>query len=292
VLEVRAVLDQLTVAGHQNADNLLKRFVHLLAPNTALGGISMQLLPTVDFASWYAAAVGSMGASQGSGDLDFPMDSRERVAMQLQLLRHVADDEQGIRGFGYMFLSGNYDDRARGFAVQIVVSFFNDWVRIITPVLQDEEAAAAAPPDPAPTEAAPNRRAGLAPYVNPDRISELRSLRGAGFDFTKLTQMCEELNRCWEHRCYLAVGMLARSLLNHVAPVFGVRTFAEVASNVAGTKSFKESTTYLENGARKIADASLHNPIRAKEALPSPTQVDFSRELDVVLEEIVRKLKN
>ena len=90
VLELRGVLDQLMVSGHQNADNLLKRFVHLVAPDTSLGALSAQLLPAVDFPTWYAASVGTMGASQGSGDLDFPIETRERVAMQLELLREVA----------------------------------------------------------------------------------------------------------------------------------------------------------------------------------------------------------
>ena len=76
-----------------------------------------------------------------------------------------------------------------------------------------------------------------------------------------------------------------------ILPVFGVQTFAEVANNVSGTKSFKDSASYLENGARKIADFDLHNLMRPKEALPSPQQADFSREIDVVLEEIVRRLK-
>jgi len=47
---------------------------------------------------------------------------------------------------------------------------------------------------------------------------------------------------------------------------------------------------HLENSARRIADAHLHTQIRARETLPTATQVNFSNDLDVLLAEIVRIL--
>jgi len=49
--------------------------------------------------------------------------------------------------------------------------------------------------------------------------------------------------------------------------------------------------THLDKSSRKIADAFLHTHIRNKEVLPNKTQVNFSRDLDVLLGEIVRILK-
>jgi hypothetical protein len=49
--------------------------------------------------------------------------------------------------------------------------------------------------------------------------------------------------------------MLTRAILDHVPPVFGVNTFAEVAINHGG-RSLKEAMSHLENGSRKIADLS------------------------------------
>ena len=83
--------------------------------------------------------------------------------------------------------------------------------------------------------------------------------------------------------------MLIRGVLDHVPPVFGKRTFAEVANNV-GEKSFKESMQHLEKGARKIGDLHLHTPIRAKETLPTAQQVAFGPEMDVLLAERIRIL--
>jgi hypothetical protein len=86
--------------------------------------------------------------------------------------------------------------------------------------------------------------------------------------------------------------MLGRSLLNHVPPIFGFTSFNEVENNYAGAgKSFKNSIKDLNNTLRNIADRYLHNPIRNKESLPNENQVNFSQNLDVLLEEIYRILK-
>jgi hypothetical protein len=79
--------------------------------------------------------------------------------------------------------------------------------------------------------------------------------------------------------------------LDHVPPIFGCKSFAEVSNNYSGGKSFKESMKRLEDSSRKIADSYLHTQIRKSESLPNPTQVDFSNDLDVLLAEIARTNK-
>jgi hypothetical protein len=74
--------------------------------------------------------------------------------------------------------------------------------------------------------------------------------------------------------------------MDHVPPIFGATSFAEVANNYAGQKSFRELMLHLEKSARKIADAHLHGQIRSRETLPTATQVNFSNALDVLLAEI------
>jgi hypothetical protein len=131
---------------------------------------------------------------------------------------------------------------------------------------------------------------GVHRFVSEDRIAELRVLKPAAFDLRKLVRLCEELNVTYSEGALLATAMLTRSLLDHVPPLFGVTSFSQVASNYAGTRSFKEAMERLEKSARKIADAHLHLPVRAKETLPVPQQVNFAAEIDVLLAEIVRKL--
>jgi hypothetical protein len=127
-------------------------------------------------------------------------------------------------------------------------------------------------------------------YVNAERIKELKSIHSSSFDLTRLIETCNELNYAHKGNACLTVPLLVRSILDHVPPIFDLKTFKEVANNY-GTKSFKESMNNLENSSRKIADSYLHTPIRAKEALPNNTQVNFANDFDVLLQEIFRILK-
>jgi hypothetical protein len=128
-------------------------------------------------------------------------------------------------------------------------------------------------------------------FVHPTRLAELARLKSQSFDLSRLGRLSEELNITWRNGAYHATAMLVRAILDHVPPIFGVSSFAEVASNYAGSKSFKEAMAGLEVAARKIADAHLHTRIRKSETLPTSTQVNCSQQLDVLLAEIVRILK-
>ncbi|WP_341526745.1 hypothetical protein WKK05_30085 [Nostoc sp. UHCC 0302] len=127
-------------------------------------------------------------------------------------------------------------------------------------------------------------------YVNITRIQELKSISNTKFDLSKLIQYCEEINKCFDNDCLLSVVMLVRGIIDHIPPIFGKLTFNEVASNY-GSKSFKESMNHLNSSLRKIADSYLHTHIRNKEVLPNETQIDYSRDLDVLLGEVYRVLK-
>jgi hypothetical protein len=127
-------------------------------------------------------------------------------------------------------------------------------------------------------------------FVDEFRIADLRRANSPGYDLRKVLALCEELNQCYRSQCYHAVAGLTRALLDHVPPLFGMQSFAQVTNNYAGSKSFKECMQHLDSAARKIGDMHLHSKIRAQEALPSRTQVNFSNEVDVLLAEIVRIL--
>jgi hypothetical protein len=130
-----------------------------------------------------------------------------------------------------------------------------------------------------------------APYVAATRMQELRELRPTGFDLSRLIALCEELNAVSVVGAHHATAMLMRAVMDHVPPLFGVSSFAQVASNYGGSKSFKEAMHVLESAARKIGDAHLHTQIRARESLPAETQVNFAPQLDFLLAEVVRLLK-
>lgn len=128
-------------------------------------------------------------------------------------------------------------------------------------------------------------------FVSPTRIEELSALRPE-FDLTRLLQMLTELNRAYAAYSYLSCSVLVRAILDHVPPLFGFEKFDEVANNYAGGgKSFRESVQHLHKSSRKIADSALHQPIRRKESVPGKIQVEFRPDLDVLLGEIARVLR-
>jgi hypothetical protein len=128
-------------------------------------------------------------------------------------------------------------------------------------------------------------------YIHPDRIKQLKDISSDKFDLCKLLRFCEELNECHRANNFFAIILLTRALIDHIPPIFGVKTFNEVVSNYSGTRSFKENMDRLNTSCRKIADQHLHTPIRKSESLPTMTQVDFSNDIDVLLAEIHRILK-
>lgn len=137
----------------------------------------------------------------------------------------------------------------------------------------------------------PVSASGVKPYVDPVRMVSLQTIGNAQWDFTRLAELCREINVAAGNRCHMSTAMLLRTILNHVPPVLGYGTFAEVANNYGGPKSqksFKHSMQRLENSLRNIADMHLHGPIRSREDVPSAVQVDFAAELDVLLGEIIR----
>lgn len=124
-------------------------------------------------------------------------------------------------------------------------------------------------------------------FVNPARLDDLRAVKNSTYDCTRLILMCSELSDCASRGNAHAVIMLLRAIIDHVPPIFGQKSFREVANSYPGPRSFKDAMTNLENFSRKIADLYLHSQIRQSEPLPNMTQVNFSQALDLLLAEVV-----
>lgn len=139
-----------------------------------------------------------------------------------------------------------------------------------------------------------NQTKSLTSYISPLRLEELKSLKSKNFDLIKLIRLIEEVNENYSNKCFFATGALVRSIMDHIPPIFGMKNFDEVTNNYSPpgrSKSFKESMEHLNKSMRKISDKIVHSQITNSETLPNETQVDCRRDLDVLLEEIVRVLK-
>lgn len=128
-------------------------------------------------------------------------------------------------------------------------------------------------------------------YVDSSRLAELRAITSKEWDVSRLIRLVEELNIAHENDCHMTIAMLVRAVTDHAPPIFGCKTFNEVANNYSGAKSFRGSMQHLNLSLRNVADAHLHVQIRSSEVLPTGPQVDFRADLDVLLGEIVRVLK-
>jgi hypothetical protein len=129
------------------------------------------------------------------------------------------------------------------------------------------------------------------PYVSLTRLEELKSFKLDDYDLVKLIQLCTELNSALSQKSPISIALLVRAIIDHVPPLFGKKYFSEVANNSSIGKSFSESMKHLDKSLRNVADAHIHVQIRQNEVLPTFNQVDFRADLDVLLGEIVRLLK-
>lgn len=139
-------------------------------------------------------------------------------------------------------------------------------------------------------------RLGSKTFVDVERISELRLLVGSKPDPLRLVRLCEEININYAAECAMGVALLARTVINHVPPALGFKTFAEVANNYGGDpknqRTFKKIAQRLDEAQRSIADSIAHETMREVESLPTLTQIDFSQELDLLLGEVGRVLRS
>jgi hypothetical protein len=129
-------------------------------------------------------------------------------------------------------------------------------------------------------------------FIDESRIEELKSITNPNFDLKRLIRLCEEINISVKNDCFFATGALSRAIMDHIPPIFNHANFTQVASNygAAGT-SFTKSMKNLESSMRHISDSLLHRQIKQSESLPNLTQVNCSQDLDVLLAEICRILR-
>lgn len=129
-------------------------------------------------------------------------------------------------------------------------------------------------------------------YVDKTRIQELELIENNNYDLSKLIILCKELNHANNKDCFYSIALLVRTIINHIPPIFGVSKFTEVVNNYPGSKSFNKSMKHLNLSLRNIADEHLHSHVCKNVVLPNETQVNFRNDLDLLLGEVIKKLKS
>lgn len=270
----------------------LARLMAYLSEGTPLGEAMRGVLPQVDFDTWYQQAMATGGSMVGSGRLNWPVETGERVAVQYGILQAVTRGRNDVLHFGLVFFGKtNFHDLYQHFVDHIIRPFRRDLMYLLRAILAEEKTklSGSAPSN---TKASALTQGNAIPFIDQERLNALRNIHQntSTFDLSRLIRLCEELDSASRTDSFMAIAALTRAVLDHVPPIFGARSFREVIGSY-GSRSFKETMEYLDNTARKIADTYLHTPIRSREALPNRTQVHFSPSLDVLLGEVIRVLR-
>ena len=285
--EVRDRLEELTHASHQDIGLVMKQYFHPIRPESKVGSLLLETIPSTDFNEWFSEALSTRGGMVGSGQLNWPLDTDERVSLQYQLIQAIANEELDLSDVVHDFIydgpSSNINDCNYAFIIRVIVPFHNDLLRVLEPHIESSENNN--------DIAQRNTTGGQKIFVDLGRVKELSEISSDKYDLSKLLQLCKELNISYQNDCFLSIASLTRTLIDHVPPVFNFSNFTQVANNYEGTKSFKDSMKHLEKSARAIGDAHLHTQIRKSETLPNSAQINFTNDVDVLLAEILRLLK-
>ena len=111
--ELRGYAEDVANASYQNVKDAIKRFYYQLRPESPIGIVLSGLLPNVDFDAWYDRVKSTQGGMIGSAELSWPLDLSERVAMQLELIRRMANEEIDILEFVHTFTYRNVSMKMR-----------------------------------------------------------------------------------------------------------------------------------------------------------------------------------
>jgi hypothetical protein len=120
-------------------------------------------------------------------------------------------------------------------------------------------------------------------FVDSRLLKKLSELDSKQSNLKFLVPYCEELNRSFAVDNPVAVCLLLRSVMNNIPPVFGKKTFAEVAAHCRKQK--KSSLEKLEENLRNFADHAAHVGVGWS---PNMAEVaTYKGNFDALLEEII-----
>lgn len=131
---------------------------------------------------------------------------------------------------------------------------------------------------------------GRTAYIDKNTLLRLSRIESTEFDLSRLISFCNELDDNYSLENFHSCAMLLRAILDHVPPIFGKTSFADVCAQ-HGNKSFKDIMRPLNETAKKIGDDYLHTQISKKVLAVTKTQVSFQANLDTLLNEVAAILE-
>ncbi len=81
-----------------NRQNTITRFSHLLHSEQPIGVLLQTLTSQVDFDAWYQETSSPKFGMAPAARLEWPADTKQRVALQAELIRRIADQKIDLAG--------------------------------------------------------------------------------------------------------------------------------------------------------------------------------------------------
>jgi hypothetical protein len=105
--DLRDAIDDYRTASSSNPEQVIGRFVAALDAEP-LAGFLRSILPVVDLEEWAKTSL-KRGGMAGSGEMAFPADRAQRVALQIALVRDLAGAPKEFLGFVTTYTCAHLD---------------------------------------------------------------------------------------------------------------------------------------------------------------------------------------
>lgn len=110
--EYDSLTDDVMSANYTNHAYTLKRWFYYLDNHASFSLIVKRLTSAVDFDKWYEDGRKTMTGMAGSGTLEWPLNTENRLGLQLSLFRSFAEEQIHIGDFcsDFMYTGSRYED--------------------------------------------------------------------------------------------------------------------------------------------------------------------------------------
>lgn len=125
-------VQDVTRSRYRTFEDAIRRLGSTLVPGTPLGDV-IATLPPVDFDSWYEEQLATVGSMVGSGTLTWPLPRKERLAMQVAMIRKIAsgDLDPVDLAHDFLYVRNSFDSHVSEFVEQIFRPFVRDFLRYV-----------------------------------------------------------------------------------------------------------------------------------------------------------------
>lgn len=121
-------------AGYTTFEDHIGRFFGFVKDDPVISILANRVTVAAEFDDWYEKAKATRKGMVGSGTLDWPSSTDERLGLWLGLVGALADGKETIVEFcsHFLYSGSHFDDMVQGFSDQIFDPFSRDFRRLVS----------------------------------------------------------------------------------------------------------------------------------------------------------------